>query len=90
MLVTIVWLLLGVVISGAAFVLYEMTRQRKDAAGGEAAQSEANRIVEEAKSKSELLLKEAELKAKDLVVGARAETEREAATGQLLPWVKIY
>jgi ribonucrease Y len=81
-LVTIVWLLLGVVISGAAFVLYEMTRQRKDAVTEEAAQSEADRIVEEAKSKSELLLKEAELKAKDLVVGARAETEREIREGR--------
>jgi ribonuclease Y len=39
--------------------------------------AEAERLLEEAKSRSELLIREAELKAKDLVVGARTETERE-------------
>jgi ribonuclease Y len=70
-------LVLGVVICGAAFWLWETARRRTQAVAGEAAQSEAERMLQEARSKSELLKKEAELKAKDLVVGARAETERE-------------
>ena len=73
----IIGFVLGVVICGAAFMLLQTRRQRDQAAAGEAAHSEAERVVEEAKTKSELLVKEAELKAKDLVVGARAETERE-------------
>jgi ribonuclease Y len=58
-------------------MLLQTRRQRDHTAAGEAAQSEAARVVEDAKTKSELLVKEAELKAKDLVVGARAEAERE-------------
>ena len=34
-------------------------------------------IVEDARSKGELIVKEAELKAKDLLVEARAQAERE-------------
>jgi hypothetical protein len=71
-LVIIGWLLLGIVISGAAFMMLDMTRRRNEAAAGKAAQSEAERLLDEAKSKSELLLKEAELKSKDLVVGANS------------------
>jgi len=70
-------LVLGVVICGAAFLLWETVRRRTQVAAGEAARGEAERILEEARNRSELLKKEAELKAKDLVVGARAETERE-------------
>jgi ribonucrease Y len=70
-------LVLGIVICGAAFWLLETVRRRTRAATGEAAQSEAERILEETRNKSELLKKEAELKAKDLIVGARSETERE-------------
>ena len=40
------------------------------------AQLAAERLLGEAKTRSDLLIKEAELKAKDLVVGARAESER--------------
>ena len=77
MLVTTGWLLLGVVISGAAFIMFDVIRRRNEVAAGKAAQSEAERLLDEAKSKSELLLKEAELKSKDLLVGARADAERE-------------
>jgi ribonuclease Y len=42
-----------------------------------AAHSEVERLNQEAKTKSELLIKEAELKAKDIAVNARAEAERE-------------
>jgi ribonuclease Y len=58
-------------------MMLDMTRRRNEAAAGKAAQSEAERLLDEAKSKSDLLLKEAELKSKDLVVGARADVERE-------------
>jgi ribonuclease Y len=73
----IIGFVLGAVICGAAFLLLQTRRQRDHTAAGEATQSEAARVVEDAKTKSELLVKEAELKAKDLVVGARAEAERE-------------
>ncbi len=43
----------------------------------EAAQREAQSIVEDAKTKAELIVKEAELKAKDLLVEVRAQAERE-------------
>ena len=77
MLVIIGWLLLGVVISGAAFILLDIMRRRGEMAAGKSAQSEAERLLEDAKSKSELLLKEAELKSKDLLVGARTDAEHE-------------
>ncbi len=77
MLVTIVWLLLGVVITGAAFIARDLLTRQREAGKGEAAQGEAERILAEAKTKSELLIKEADVKAKDLLVGARAEAERE-------------
>ncbi|MGH7933939.1 MAG: ribonuclease Y [Candidatus Binataceae bacterium] len=76
-MLTIGALVLGIVLSGAAFFLFDAMRRRKDANASQAAASEAERIIEEAKTRSELLLKEAELKAKDLVVGARADSERE-------------
>ncbi len=77
MLMTIAWLLLGVVLAAVAFLLRESMARRQRATDGIAARSEAERMLEEAKTKSELLIKEAEVKAKDVVVGARAEAERE-------------
>ncbi len=70
-------LILGVVISGVAFMLMLNARHRNEADTAHRAAGEAARILEEAKTRSELLVKESELKAKDLVVGARAEAERE-------------
>jgi ribonuclease Y len=52
-------------------------RRRSEVATGLAAQNEAERILEDAKAKTQLLIKEAELKAKDVAVGARAEAEKE-------------
>jgi len=75
--VTIGYVILGVVIGGAALLAWTSMRRRRDVAAGQAAQNEAERIVEEAKAKTQLLIKEAELKAKDAAVGARAEAERE-------------
>ncbi len=54
-----------------------ITNRRKDDVNLEAAHAEVEGITKEARTRSELLLKEAELKAKDLMVGARAEAERE-------------
>jgi ribonuclease Y len=76
-LVDIGWLLLGVVICGAAFFLWLQTQRRKVTGDSLTASVEAQRIADEARTKSELIIKEAELKAKDLVVGARAEAEQE-------------
>jgi ribonucrease Y len=75
--VTIGYVILGVVIGGAAFLAWTSMRRRREVAAGQAAQNEAERIIEEAKAKTQLLIKEAELKAKDAAVGARAEAERE-------------
>ncbi len=55
------------------------SRREVEADAAQSSASEAQRIIDEARTKSELLIKEAELKAKDLMVGARADAERESA-----------
>jgi ribonuclease Y len=70
-------ILLGIAVSGAVFYFALQSRQRIEAVDSQASAGEAKRIIEEAKTRSELLIKEGELKAKDMVVGARAEAERE-------------
>ncbi|HUN57975.1 MAG TPA: ribonuclease Y [Candidatus Binataceae bacterium] len=77
MFVDIGWLLLGVVICGAAFYLWLQMQRRKVTGVSLSAINEAQRIADEARTKSELIVKEAELKAKDLIVGARTEAEHE-------------
>jgi ribonuclease Y len=69
--------LLGIALSGVVFYFAMQSRRRIEAGETQAAAGEVLRIVEEARTKSELLIKEAELKAKDLMVGARADAERE-------------
>jgi ribonucrease Y len=69
--------LLGIALSGVVFYFALRSRQQVEVVTTQAAAGEVQRIVEEARSKSELLIKEAELKAKDLMVGARADAERE-------------
>src|SRR5215469_3605228 len=69
-------LLLGVAIGGVLLAAWIRMRPQEKA-DTLSAQNEAERIVEEAKSRSELLAKEAELKGKDLLVEARAAAERE-------------
>ena len=81
MFVTIGCVILGVVIGGAAFLAWASMRRRSEVATGLAAQNEAERILEDAKAKTQLLIKEAELKAKDVVVGAaRRSRKRNART----------
>ncbi|MBF6569105.1 MAG: ribonuclease Y [Candidatus Binataceae bacterium] len=64
-------------IGGAAIFILTASRQRQQAADGEAAANKADEIIREAQTKRELLIKEGELKAKELVATARAEAERE-------------
>ena len=77
MLLDIGLVLLGIVLSGVVFYFAMQSRRQVEVVDAQAAAGEAQRIIEEARTKSELLLKEAELKGKDLMVGARADAERE-------------
>jgi ribonucrease Y len=70
-------IVLGIAVSGAVLYFVLQSRQRIEAVDSQVSAGEAQRILEEAKTRSELLVKEGELKAKDLVVGARADAERE-------------
>ena len=63
MLMTIVWVVLAVGATVAAFILRESRARGIDAADGAAARGDAERLLDEAKSKSGLLIKEAELRA---------------------------
>jgi ribonucrease Y len=76
-LVDIGWLLLGVVICGAAFYIWLQTQRRKATGISLSVSHDAQRVADEAQTKSELIIKAAELKAKDLIVDARAEAEQE-------------
>jgi len=76
-LLDIVLVLLGIGLSGVVFYFALQSRREVEADTAQSSASEAQRIIEEAKTKSELLVKEGELKAKDLMVGARADAERE-------------
>jgi ribonuclease Y len=69
-------LLVGIALAAVAFIAWTRTRPREKV-DARSAQTEAERILDEARSRSELLAKEAELKSKDLLVEARATAERE-------------
>src|SRR5271163_2568634 len=69
--------ILGFIVGGAVFFIWVITKQRKDAVNLEAARAQAEEITKEAQTRSQLVVKEAELKAKDMVVGAKADAERE-------------
>jgi ribonuclease Y len=69
--------ILGFIVGGAVFFIWGITKQRNDAVNLEAARAQAEEITKAAQTKSQLVVKEAELKAKDLVVGAKAEAERD-------------
>jgi ribonuclease Y len=70
--------LLGFVVGGAVLFVVGLSRRREDAGKADTARAQAEEIIAGAKSKSELLAKEADIQAKRLVVEARAEAEREA------------
>ena len=69
--------ILGFVVGSAIFLVWGLTRRRVSAVDQEAARVQAEETVREAQTRSELIIKEAEVRAKDLVVGARADAERE-------------
>jgi ribonuclease Y len=75
----VIWIyaVLGFVAGGAVFFVLGLLQRRREAINLEAARAQAEEINREAREKSELILKEAEVKAKDIVLGARAEAERE-------------
>ena len=70
-------LILGFAIGAAVIFFVTANRNRQQAVDLDAAADKANELLREAQAKSELLAKEAELKAKDLVVGARADIDNE-------------
>jgi ribonuclease Y len=75
----VIWIyaVLGFVAGGAVFFVLGLLQRRREAINLEAARAQAEEINREAREKSELILKEAEVKAKDIVLGARSEAERE-------------
>jgi ribonuclease Y len=75
--VALITAILGFIVGGAVFFIWGVTRQRKDAVNLEAARAQAEEITKEAQTRSQLVVKEAELKAKDIIVGAKADAERE-------------
>jgi len=75
--VALITAILGFIVGGAVFFIWGITKQRKDAVNLEAARAQAEEITREAQTRSQLVVKEAELKAKDMVVGAKADAERE-------------
>ena len=73
----IITAILGFIVGGAVFFIWGLTKQRRDAVNLQAARAQAEEITKEAQTRSQLAVKEAELKAKDIVVGAKADAERE-------------
>ena len=69
--------ILGFIVGGAVLYFWGLTKQRNYAVNLEAARAQAEEITKEAQTRSQLVVKEAELKAKDMVVGAKADAERE-------------
>jgi ribonucrease Y len=75
--VALITAILGFIVGGAVFFIWGITKQRRDAVNLQAARAQAEEITKEAQTRSQLVVKEAELKAKDIVVGAKADAERE-------------
>ncbi len=69
--------ILGFIIGGAVFLVWGLMRRRSEAVDLEAARIQGQEIAKEAQARSQLIVKEAEVKAKDLVVQSRADAERE-------------
>jgi ribonuclease Y len=75
--VALIMAILGFIVGGAVLYFWGLTKQRNDAVNLEAARAQAEEITKGAQTRSQLVVKEAELKAKDMVVGAKADAERE-------------
>jgi ribonucrease Y len=75
--VILIFAILGFIVGSAIFLLWGLMRRQVNVVDQEATRAQAEETVREAQTRSELIVKEAEVKAKDLVVGARADAERE-------------
>ncbi|MGO9059288.1 MAG: ribonuclease Y [Candidatus Binataceae bacterium] len=73
----LIGLVLGLIAGLVAAVAVYFSTQRNESSKAEAAHAEANIILTEARTKAEIQFKEAELKAKDLLVQARAQADNE-------------
>ncbi|TMA64056.1 MAG: ribonuclease Y [Deltaproteobacteria bacterium] len=71
-------LVLGVVLGAGALALVDRVRRRRVAELETSAHATAARIVEEARKEGDAVRKEAQLHAKDLMIQAKADWEREA------------
>src|SRR5437867_6123555 len=71
-------LVLGIVVAAGAVGLVDRVRRRRVAELEKSAHATAARIVEEARKEGEAVRTEAQLHAKDLIIQAKAEWEREA------------
>jgi ribonuclease Y len=76
--VTPIGVLIGLVLGALVSVLIDRVRRNRSAAAQAAASETAARMVEEARKEAETVRKEAELRAKDIVIQAKADTERDA------------
>jgi ribonucrease Y len=76
--VVLIAAILGFIVGGAVFLVWGLMRRRSEAVDLEAARIQGQEIAKEAQTRSQLIVKEAEVKAKDLLVQARADAEREA------------
>ena len=74
--------ILSFVVGSAIFYILGQSQRRRDALANTvdvgAARAEAEELLKDSRARSELLVKEAEVKGKDILVNARAEAEREA------------
>ena len=73
----LIGLIVGLIAGLVAAVAVYFSAQRTETSRTEAANAEANVILTEARTKGEILIKEAELKAKDLQVEARTQADGE-------------
>jgi ribonuclease Y len=73
----LIGLIVGLIAGLIAAVAVYFSAQRNETSKTEAANAEANLILTEARTKSEILVKDAEVKAKDLLVQARTQADNE-------------
>jgi ribonuclease Y len=73
----LIGLVLGLIAGLIAAVAVYFSAQRSEASKTEAANAEANLILTEARTKGEILIKDAEVKAKDLLVQTRTQADNE-------------
>lgn len=70
--------LVGAAVGAGVLILFDRLRQAGAAARAAAVREQAERLLEDARRRSEALEHEAQLRGKDIVLEARAEAEREA------------